>query len=82
MQTLSGETGQVWRQRPCVQLEMAFTSTRVLKSVCVCSVPQVSGDHQHPGRPDLCSGPSQPGQEAVGPGCFLGWPGVVQPQQT
>lgn len=43
---------------------------------------QVSGDHQYPGRADLGSGSSQPGQEAVGPGCRLRVPGLLQPQQT
>ena len=43
---------------------------------------QVVGDHQHSGRTDLGSGPSQPGQEAVGPGRGLGLPGLLQPQQT
>lgn len=52
---------------------------------CVCvylSCLQVSGDHQHPGWEDLCSGSSQPGQEAVGPGCGIGLPSVLQPEQT
>lgn len=44
--------------------------------------PQVSGDHQYPGWADFSSGSSQPGQEAVGPGCWLRLFGVLQPQQT
>lgn len=51
--------------------------------MCVCVFcPQVSRDHQHPGREDLRSGSSQPGQEAVGHGRGLGVSGVLQPQQT
>lgn len=43
---------------------------------------QVSGDHQHPGWEDLCSGSSQPGHQAVGPGRGLRVPGGLQPQQA
>lgn len=59
----------------------AFESPLSCSLLRLCCL-QVSGDHKHPGWEDFCSGSSQPGHQAVGPGCRLGVPGVLQPQQA
>lgn len=61
------------------ELERVLFIARV--DVCVFCL-QVSCDHQYPGWQDLRFGSSQPGQEAVGPRCWLRVPGVLQPHQT
>lgn len=63
-------------------LENAYVFFYLCLCVRVCVCMQVTGSHQHPGWQDLGFGPSQPGQEAVGPGCGVRMPCVFQPQQA